>query len=375
MGRIVAAVAVMVCLVIAQLRELTAIVVDVSGSMHEHDFPAIQEQVCGRISTLSPGTILYVIPFAEEALDLFRVELVLDSFESRVNETQKYVKSLRAGGSKRGFKYGDFTNLCEGVDAGLLALAGEKIQGRRQIFLVSDGISQPDQYHKPVKLEDLAQKAKRLGVDLVLLDVSGTPVPDIEPELHNGLKIYRFPTPNLQVITPDSPGQWQLVWPVLDSLRGAWTETRTSPEPIRWWLIPGVAVVLVLVVWLLVSRKARQPTAEAMRKLLCVSVEKGPEQIYDLPRTVSVGSDPQDTLKIASAKPKELTLTADEAGVCRFQFRKADRDESGVVYGSRQFTLSCGAPVAVRVETKNVRGAGNKCRYFRVKGGIKCGHM
>ncbi|GEM_PF-2851367 len=363
MHRIAAIAALFVSVVVGQPHDLTAIVVDVTGSMHDHDFPAIQEQVCGRIATFSPGTVLFVIPFAEDALDVFRVKLDADSFESRVAEAQRYVKGLRAGGSKRGFPYGNHTNIDEGIDAAVLALAGEQSDGRKQILLISDGISQPDTFHKPVKLEDLALKAKKLGVDLVMLDVSGTPVPDIEPELHEGFKIYRFPTPNLQVITPDGPSQWQLVWPVLDSVRGAKAKTPSS-RPVRWWYALVAAAALALIIWLLAGRKARPQVAAAVRKLLCVSVNKGREQQYDLPQVVTVGGDPDDTLKIATAKPKELTLTADDQGGCRFRLKKDDRDEAGVVYGSREFRLACGAPVAVRVQSQTDRRV-EKFRYFR----------
>jgi hypothetical protein len=352
-----------VSLTAVQARDLTAVVVDVTGSMYDHDFPAIQEQVCGRISTLSPGTVLFVIPFAEDALDVFRVDLAMDSFDGRVAQGQRYVRGLRAGGSRHGFEYGDHTNIDEGVDAAVLALAGEQAEGKKQILLISDGISQPDRYHKPVKLDDLAEKTRRLGVDLVMFDVSGTPVPDIEPELHDGFKIYRFPTPNLQVITPDSPGHWQLVWPVLDSIRGADAEAGRK-TPLRWPYALVALVALALVTWLLASRKARPKAAVAVKKLLCVSVNKGQEQQYDLPQVVTVGGDPADTLKIASAKPKELTLNVDEQGGCRFRLRTDDRDEAGVVYGSREFRLACGAPVAVRVESRGGRLV-ERFRYFR----------
>jgi hypothetical protein len=304
-----------------------------------------------------------VIPFAEDALDVFRVDLVPDSFDGRVAQGQQYVRGLRAGGSKRGFKYGDHTNIDEGVDAAVLALAGEQADGQRQILLISDGISQPDRYHKPVKLDGLAEKAKKLGVDLVMLDVSGTSVPNIEPELHDGFKIYRFPTPNLQVITPDGPGQWKLVWPVLDSIRGAQAGTGRA-SPTRWPYALVALAALILIVWLLAGRKARPKAADMVRKLLCVSVNKGQEQQYDLPQVVTVGGDPGDTLKIASAKPNELTLTVDEQGGCKYRLKRDDRDEAGVVYGNREFRLACGAPVAVRVESQGVR-KNDRFRYFR----------
>lgn len=148
-----------------------AFVFDVSGSMRKHGFNRAKEELVEYLRSLPEGTHFWIIPFSENEIEAFEGELTKTNRDAVLKEAESFIEGLEAGG-KKGYSYGFFTNIDEGVDAGKLAVLQQPGPGRRSVVLISDGISEPDAYHRPVDVQKLAKKIPD-SVHLYLIDLAG----------------------------------------------------------------------------------------------------------------------------------------------------------------------------------------------------------
>ncbi len=333
---------------------------DVSGSMRAHGFDEAKEAVIRLLHDLRPCDIFYIIPFAETKLEGFRGELTAENRAKVLAEAEAFVRRLRPGGRK-GDPYGHYTNLDEGIDAATLALLKEPGTQKGMIVLISDGISDPDPLHQPVDLNKLAERIPKGAFSLYLIDLAGNELPGLERTRIGAFEAASLPkTPLVVIPLEDTDKLLPLLRQVEEQERNApplppQPEEKAGGAKARW-LLPVLLVALAAMAFFLKARKQHEPPRE--RRVLLVGVD-GQERRYGLPVKLTIGSSEEDTIRVAKAKPGELKLRVGEGGDGSFRHN----GQRGGLYGGRQFTLSNGTKVEVRVEALAKR-EGPRHRYL-----------
>lgn len=352
-----------------------AIAIDVSGSMRGHGFDQAKEAIVSLLRELRSCDIFYLIPFAEIRLEGFRGELTAGNRDPVLAEAGAFVEALQPGGQREDI-YGHYTNLDEGTDAAMLAVLRESGTRKGIVILVTDGVSDPDPLHRPVDLASLAERIPKEGFSLYLIDLSGRQVRGLEPTRIGEFPASSFPKAPLVVIPlQDAGGLLPLLRQVEEKERPAPPPSlargssplpppalkkarKDSGWPKALWFLPIPAIVLLAGALALRGRQ-RQPDPTRERQRLRVRVDHQEAQRYDPPITLTLGSGEEDTLRVAKAKPGELTLKVGAGGEGSF----CHNGQQGGLYGSRQFVLSDGTRVDVRLET-HARREGSQHRYL-----------
>lgn len=129
-------------------------------------FDAAQTALVRELGSLQPGDVAFVFTFDVVARSLSpgRAVVAEDGTAEGRAELEAAINALRPRGL--------FTNLDEGVRYGKLLLFEERTPGDRSLVMISDGLTDPDNYHQRIDLAALGQMVPReAGVGLYLISL------------------------------------------------------------------------------------------------------------------------------------------------------------------------------------------------------------
>ena len=326
--------------------KVTGYVLDTSGSMSKYGFTVAKQAVLGNIKKTDRTSISYVIPFAENEGAIRRITY---KDKPGFGSVESYMNRLTTSGKR--------TNLDEGVDAGILAVGGERYILRRTVILITDAESAPDPHHSMIQLDQLSKRVPR-GIRFYVIDLTtDKSYPGYSRRRFGRFTGYTKPGTNLVVFSISS-----------DMLKSLLSElTPSFPIPVqRVALFSALLGIVIIVSFIaLISRHGAEgndlfegeevdDNEDRDRPIGTVHIKVGSnvECRFGTPVTLTVGGSRRDDFRVKEAKVRELTVAISTEEQF-FRQKQGLRRVSGPLFRSKSFTLSTGTPVVLRLRTDN----------------------